>query len=342
MFCPNCGKKTSDTTNFCTHCGGSLKGIKNENINSGAQKNSKIYGLNRGQFWVVRAVIWVLVLTFWILAGNSYDNGATYFIFSIILLGAYVFYEIGWQNTNKKSNPKPKAVKNELNEEEKQYIKQWSWGASMIGFIWALYSKVGWYSVLFFAGNLLFAGAESDDTSVVILFWILGVVALIIFGKIGRRLAWRRTSINDFSEFKRKQENADKYGLIVFIITVLILVVQFFNVYSNDEFDDQLLTDTASEMNTSLPMMIDSETRLDSTAGVNNTFIYKYTFVNYQKEALEIEEVKNTLLPKIKSGVCTTPELKIFRDNKVLMRYNYYDADGDFIFSIEADTKDCY
>ena len=48
MFCPNCGKKTNDTTNFCTHCGGSLKGSKNENIASGNEIKmvSKIYRLS--------------------------------------------------------------------------------------------------------------------------------------------------------------------------------------------------------------------------------------------------------------------------------------------------------
>src|SRR3989344_6177186 len=102
MFCPNCGKKTSDTTNFCTHCGGSLKGGKNENIAGGNEVKmvSKMYRLNRGQFWVVRVVVWVLVLTLWVLAGNSYDSGAGYFIFSILLLGLYVFYEVGWRNNN--------------------------------------------------------------------------------------------------------------------------------------------------------------------------------------------------------------------------------------------------
>jgi len=133
------------------------------------------------------------------------------------------------------------------------------------------------------------------------------------------------------------------------IISVAVFIVAAFGakyllqsiLSDGEEFNDQVLMEAASELNSTAPTMVDSETRLDSATASNNTFIYKYTLINYQKEDLDIEQVRNTIFPGIARGVCTTPELQVFREHGTTMKYNYYDLDGDFILSMEKDTKEC-
>lgn len=42
MFCTNCGKEVSNTSNFCTHCGNKIKNIENTNANIQVQTQQNI------------------------------------------------------------------------------------------------------------------------------------------------------------------------------------------------------------------------------------------------------------------------------------------------------------
>src|ERR1700743_3809992 len=68
---------------------------------------------------------------------------------------------------------------------------------------------------------------------------------------------------------------------------------------SNANFD-QSLVHLANELNKNLPMMVDRETRWDtSTAEPGNKFLYIYTVVNHSKDELDVPSLKNTLRPQL-------------------------------------------
>src|SRR5450756_2599612 len=63
---------------------------------------------------------------------------------------------------------------------------------------------------------------------------------------------------------------------------------------------DKALVQISSDMNKNLPMMVDSETRLDSTvAGPGNRITYIYTIVNHAKSEMDISVLKQTVRPQI-------------------------------------------
>lgn len=135
--------------------------------------------------------------------------------------------------------------------------------------------------------------------------------------------------------------------IVILVIVGLVIVGAFVNMTEEDTLpssggiSDSDLFKIVSDLNSNLPVMVDSETRWDTTAGVNNTIIYFYTIINYQKEEIDPIALKNELSPGIRSQVCTLPDLKTIRDNGMLMKYSYSDKDGDFIMDIEIDTKTC-
>lgn len=104
---------------------------------------------------------------------------------------------------------------------------------------------------------------------------------------------------------------------------------------------DQALARTASEINKSLPMMADQETRLDTTSPApNKTLIYHYTLINMRAADVQKETFVTTLRPKIVTTYKTSPSMKMLRDNGVTLEYQYYDKEGAFVAKFDAGPKD--
>ena len=121
------------------------------------------------------------------------------------------------------------------------------------------------------------------------------------------------------------------------VIGVVFAILAFFAVqhfFSAPKLNKELVN-LANEINKSLPMMGDSETRLDNTmAYPNNTFQYTYTLVNYDKESIDIVELKKNLEPRIINELKSNPQMQWQRDNKVTLEYYYKDKNGIYLFTI--------
>lgn len=124
-------------------------------------------------------------------------------------------------------------------------------------------------------------------------------------------------------------------GIVVGSITFILVYVSIQQmVFKSPSFDKQMMQ-TASELNKSCPIMVDSETRLDNAIALpENTFQYNYTLVNMTKEDMNVSEAENFLQPNILNSIKTNPDLKVFRDNNVIMVYNYKDNNGNHLFKL--------
>ncbi len=97
----------------------------------------------------------------------------------------------------------------------------------------------------------------------------------------------------------------------------------------------------ANKMNQHLPMMVDSETRLDSTLGINRTFLYKYTLVNYAAEELDSEQFKISYEERLINLVCTTKGMELFVKNNIPVTYAYYGRRGKLVTSVTVVSSQC-
>ena len=131
-------------------------------------------------------------------------------------------------------------------------------------------------------------------------------------------------------------------GTIVGIITFALAYVGVQQIFFKPASFDKTMMQAASELNKSCPIMVDQYTRLDNAAAMpNNTFQYNYTLVNLEKSEVNIDTVKKYVQPGLINNVKTNPDLKLFRDNKVTMAYNYRDKKGVFVLKITV-TPDLY
>jgi hypothetical protein len=105
---------------------------------------------------------------------------------------------------------------------------------------------------------------------------------------------------------------------------------------------DKNLVATANQLNMNLPIMLDSETRLDSTMALpGKKFAYYYTLVNFSVDELDVENFESIMKPTILNSIKTNSDLQEFRDNKVTMVYLYKDKSGNEIIKFEF-THDDY
>jgi hypothetical protein len=115
---------------------------------------------------------------------------------------------------------------------------------------------------------------------------------------------------------------------------------QFFDGKREGELNSVLMQ-AASQINENLPIMVDSETRLDSSVGVNKQFRYNYTLINYSAEELDIAAIESSMRPQLINTVCTTKEMRVFVENGVPVTYAYYGKDGKQVTTIAVQPSDC-
>lgn len=103
---------------------------------------------------------------------------------------------------------------------------------------------------------------------------------------------------------------------------------------------DESLQQIVSEQNGKLPMMVDSDTRLDSMAVINKTIRYNYTVVHYSASNLLSQKI-NSYGPIIVNKVCTTKEMRVYVKNGFTISYAYYDNEGKQITVISVTQSQC-
>ena len=136
-------------------------------------------------------------------------------------------------------------------------------------------------------------------------------------------------------------KNSKNYLVILGIIVGFAIVIVAQQFFSKKPAFDQVMMEVASELNKSLPMMVDQETRLDNAMALpGNVFAYNYTLVSTVKDSLDIQYFNDVMSPMIINNVKTNPDLKFFRDNEASMQYSYKDMYGIFIAKIIITKED--
>ncbi|MEL6438495.1 MAG: hypothetical protein AAFQ80_04475 [Cyanobacteria bacterium J06621_8] len=104
----------------------------------------------------------------------------------------------------------------------------------------------------------------------------------------------------------------------------------------------KLLVETADMMNQNLPMMVDQNTRWDASfAGPGKTLSYKFTLVNYSAGKIDGVQFANDIRTSLTETVCNNSITKVFPENGVLLKFNYYDNASNLITRVNVAPNDC-
>lgn len=111
---------------------------------------------------------------------------------------------------------------------------------------------------------------------------------------------------------------------------------------NEDVTSQRALSQMASELNKTLPMMVDKETELISAVGLEGVIAYNYRLVNISADNIRPDEFVNAIRPHVTNAVYTDPQTRhTFLRKGVTMRYSYADKDRRHIARFDVRPADC-
>jgi len=97
----------------------------------------------------------------------------------------------------------------------------------------------------------------------------------------------------------------------------------------------------AHELNSSLPMALDKDTRLDSVVALQKTLQYQYTLINYTCDQLDASDTRQALRSSMLPNIQSNPSTSALLRRGVSMEFRYSGSDGRFICSFVITPQDC-
>jgi len=106
--------------------------------------------------------------------------------------------------------------------------------------------------------------------------------------------------------------------------------------------DEYLLEEEVRLINTSLPSMLDEDTRLDEVSIYNGDLHYEHTLPNWTIEDLDIPYFKSIMTTSIYSSTCNEQELREMLNEGTRLVYKYRDKNSKPITTITAQLSNCF
>lgn len=134
---------------------------------------------------------------------------------------------------------------------------------------------------------------------------------------------------------KKKWQTVIGIALGIGIVTA-IQVTRSSNPYNR-------LISTSKEINEKGVIMVDRDTRLDSTSVIKDplTLVYYYTIVTVDKDSITIDtnEAEKALSKQTQENVDASPEMEDFRKHSIFLKYTYKDKKGKYLFDFTIKPK---
>lgn len=164
------------------------------------------------------------------------------------------------------------------------------------------------------------------------------------FEKNGNKSKEGAFPVQPESKSPEKNKNAI-IGTIIGIIVAAVVSVWIQNgmsgLFSSKVPSMEVLNATANKINSSLPMMLDSDTELSTTVGLDGILQYHYRLVNYSIEQIDT----GTLMPQLRQNIinssCTIKDTRDLLKKGVMLEYIYHDKDRRVISSFSLNNNEC-
>lgn len=107
------------------------------------------------------------------------------------------------------------------------------------------------------------------------------------------------------------------------------------------ETADILLREAAAEINKRLPVMVDEQTRLDSTYVMSGELRYNFSLVNVLADQLDAYKFMMNMQQQIKTPICKAEHMQLFLQQDYPIVYHYFDRQKSMFARIKIDKENC-
>jgi hypothetical protein len=105
---------------------------------------------------------------------------------------------------------------------------------------------------------------------------------------------------------------------------------------------EKVLRTVAQEQNKQLPMLIDSDVRLNAmSAGPGKRLNYHYTYINYPASHFDQAEFRRLMKQELRTNICSSKGMQVFIKSKITLVYSYAGKYGGKISDIFIFPSDC-
>ncbi len=104
---------------------------------------------------------------------------------------------------------------------------------------------------------------------------------------------------------------------------------------------EESLMVTANAMNKTLPVMVDAEIRHDKVEVDGLNLILKFTLVNFTKDVMDAEKLKDIMEYDIRRQVCNDEDSESMLKQGMTIVYDYVDKNNKYITQFVYDAKVC-
>jgi hypothetical protein len=104
---------------------------------------------------------------------------------------------------------------------------------------------------------------------------------------------------------------------------------------------EEKLIEISKKINSQLPIMVDPDTRIDTTICYGEKMLYKYTMVNYSENELDKSAFKNEMATMLAKNQCNNGNMVKMLKMGVEYYYVYSDKNGTHIATINISKKNC-
>lgn len=141
-------------------------------------------------------------------------------------------YQISWNQINTFFPQSQQFFSNEIDFNRNQTTSgdvpaaripdydKWTWGAFTFTWIWGLFNGC-WWMFLIQLALIVFCFVPYMNLFMPIVYFII----YIVYGVNGRKWAWENRSWRDADDFERTQDSWNTWGLIFFIIGIVLTIV---------------------------------------------------------------------------------------------------------------------
>ena len=110
----------------------------------------------------------------------------------------------------------------------------------------------------------------------------------------------------------------------------------------NQGLDEEAsLTDEVRLYNSSLPVMLDESTRMDSVSYDNNRILFSHTMIDSAIDEYDVDLFNELMRASLLENLCVEPDSRDVLDTGTTYAYTYVDMNGTFITEIDIRRENC-
>lgn len=128
---------------------------------------------------------------------------------------------------------------------------------------------------------------------------------------------------------------------LFYTLSIAFFVLFLIQCGSKEKALHQKLEQMAASLNESSPIMLDQFTRFEgASVSSDNIFRYNYTVMHTSNPDSLVEAGLMMLRNKIKEEFASHPDLRIFKENDVVIEYIYKDENGRTVSTLQINPED--